>query len=197
MFTDFNNDGFRDLFTANGHLFPQVDGYFKDATSYKQRLLLLQNEQGHKFRDVSEETGLSAFEKHVARGAAAADFDNDGRVDIAVSNLDETPTLIRNVAPTATDWLRIRTVGKGSNRGGIGARIEVTAGNLKSVDWVHTGGSFQSQNDMRVHFGLGLNKKADVKVFWPSGVLDAVRDIEVDRDIVIEEGSGVVDRSHH
>jgi enediyne biosynthesis protein E4 len=197
MFIDFNNDGFRDLFTANGHLFPQVDGYFKDSTSYKQRLLLLQNEEGKKFRDVGDETGLSGLEKHVARGAAAADFDNDGKVDIAVSNLDDTPTLIRNVAPTENHWLRVRTVGKRSNRAGIGARIEVTAGELKEVDWVHTGGSFQSQNDMRVHFGLGSNRKADVKVYWPSGVVDAIRDVAADRDIVVEEGIGSVDRSRY
>jgi hypothetical protein len=115
-------------------------------------------------------------------------------MDIAVSNLDDTPTLIRNVVSTENHWLRVRTVGKRSNRGGIGARIEVTAGELKEVDWVHTGGSFQSQNDMRVHFGLGTNKKADVKVYWPSGVVDAIRDVELDRDIVVEEGSGSVDR---
>jgi len=197
MFIDFNNDGYRDLFAANGHLFPQVDGYFKDATSYKQRLLLLQNDAGQKFRDVGDETGLSGLEKHVARGAAAADFDNDGRVDIAISNLDETPTLIRNVTATANHWLRVRTVGRKSNRSGIGARIEVTAGDLKEVDWVHTGGSFQSQNDMRTHFGLAANKKAEVQVFWPSGVVDSIHNVDVDRDIIVEEGSGLVDRNHH
>ncbi len=197
MFIDFNNDGFRDLFTANGHLFPQVESYFKDSTSYKQRLLLLQNEQGQKFRDVGDETGISALERHVARGAAAADFDNDGKVDIAVSNLDEVPSLIRNAGSTENHWLRIRTVGKRSNRGGVGARIEVTAGTLKEFDWVHTGGSFLSQSDMRVHFGLGANNKVDVKVDWPSGVVDTLRDIVVDRDIVVEEGRGLVDRSHH
>jgi hypothetical protein len=196
MFLDFNNDGFRDLFAANGHLFPEVDRYFKDATSYRQRLLILQNEQGRKFRDVGEETGLSNLEKHVARGAAAADFDNDGRVDIAVVNLDEAPSLIRNVFPSDNHWLRIRTVGKRSNRGGIGARIEVTTGELKQVDWVHTGGSFLSQNDVRAHFGLRSNKRADVKVYWPSGAVDTIRDVDVDRDIVVEEGTGLVDRSH-
>jgi hypothetical protein len=197
MFLDFNNDGFRDLFAANGHLFPEVDRYFKDSTSYKQRLLLLQNDQGQKFFDVGGETGLSDLERHVARGAAAADFDNDGRVDIAVVNLDETPTLIRNIFASENHWLRVRTVGKRSNRGGIGARVEVTAGDLKQVDWVHTGGSFLSQNDMRVHFGLRSNKRAAVKVSWPSGVVDTIDDVEADRDIVVEEGKGLVDSSHH
>jgi hypothetical protein len=133
----------------------------------------------------------------VARGAASADFDNDGRVDIAVVNLDETPTVIRNVFAGENHWLRIRTVGTRSNRGGIGARIEVTAGDLKQVDWVHTGGSFLSQNDTRVHFGLRSNKRAAVKVYWPSGVVDNIGDVEGDRDFVVEEGKGLVGSRHY
>ena len=196
LFLDYNNDGFRDLFAANGHLFPQVDHHFKDS-HYKQRLLLFENEQGGRFRDISEETGLSSLEAHSARGAAACDFDNDGRVDIVVVNMDEPPSLLRNTLDSQNHWLRIRTVGRRTNRDGIGARVEVTAGDLKQVDWVRTGGSFLSQSDMRVHFGLRSFKRADVlKVYWPSGATDTLRNIEIDRDIVVEEGKGLAISSH-
>jgi hypothetical protein len=195
MFLDFNNDGFRDLFTANGHLFPEVDQNFRDS-HYKQPLLLFENERGEKFRDVSAETGLSTLEAHSARGAAACDFDNDGRLDIAVVNMDQSPSLLWNSIVRQNHWLRIRTVGRRTNRSGIGTRIEVTAGDLKQVDWVRTGGSFLSQNDIRVHFGLGSFKQADMlKVYWPSGTVDSVRNVGADRDIVIEEGRGSVTSS--
>src|SRR6266536_3277922 len=111
LFLDYNNDGLRDLFAANGHIFPLVDDRFKDQT-YRQRLLIFENVRGRKFRDATDETGLLGLQMHVARGAAAADYDNDGKVDIAVVNLDEAPTLIHNSSETQNHWLRVQTVGK-------------------------------------------------------------------------------------
>jgi hypothetical protein len=193
LFLDYNNDGFRDLFAANGHLFPEVDQHFKDS-HYKQRLLLFENEHGKEFRDISGETGLSDLEAHSARGAAACDLDNDGRMDIAVVNMDEPPSLLRNTFDSQNHWLRIQTVGTRTNRSGIGARVEVIAGQLKQVDWVHSGGSFLSQSDMRVHFGLGSFQRVDaLKVSWPSGVADTLHDLKADRDIVVREGHGLVE----
>lgn len=192
VFLDYNNDGFRDLFAANGHLFPEVDQRFKD-THYKQRLLLFENERGEKFRDVSEETGLSNLEAHSARGAAACDFDNDGKVDLAVVNMDERPSLLRNTFDSQNHWLRIQTVGTRTNRSGIGARVEVIAGQLKQVDWVQSGGSFLSQSDMRVSFGLASFQRVDVKVSWPSGIVDTLHSLKVDRDVVVREGLGLAE----
>ena len=158
MFLDFDNDGFRDLFAADGHLFPEeVDRYFKDATSYKQRLLLLQNDQGQRFLDVGDDGLVRLPKRHVARGAAAADFGQRRKSGYCCRKPGRLLTLIRNVFAGENHWLRIRTVGTRSNRGGIGARIEVTAGDLKQVDGVHTGGSFLS-NDMRVHFWLARSE---------------------------------------
>jgi len=195
FFLDFNNDGLQDLFAANGHIFPEVDKHFKDST-YKQHLLLFENSGTEKFRDVSKTAGLSNLEPHVARGAAAADFDNDGKIDIAVANLDDVPTLLNNRVQSENHWLRVRTVGTRSNRDGIGARIEVTTGNLKQVAWVHSGGSFLSQSDIRPHFGLGsFDRVTSLKVYWPSGAVDSISNIKGDADIAIQEGKGLIPKA--
>ena len=189
---DYDHDGFRDLFTANGHIFPGADEHFTD-TPYRQQLLLLKNSGGEKFEDVSREVGLAALEPTAGRGAAASDYDNDGDIDVLVVNMDATPSLLRNRLGGSRNWLQVRTIGTRSNRSGIGARVEVVAGGLKLTDSVRSGGSFLSHNDMRLHFGLGPQKRVDlVTVSWPSGVVDRVRNVAVNQQIVIEEGKGQV-----
>jgi hypothetical protein len=187
LFFDYNNDGLRDLFAANGHIFPDVDLFFKD-TPYRQQLLLFANAGNGKFRDVSRETGVAALMRKSARGAAACDYDNDGNVDVVVVNIDDRPTLLRNLG-NGGNWLEVKAIGTQSNKSAIGTRIEVIAGDLKQVDTVRSGGSFLSQNDMRLHFGLGPRKRVDlITAIWPSGRVDRIRDVAVNRQITITEG---------
>jgi len=189
IFLDYNNDGFRDLFTANGHIFPEVDLHFRD-TPYREQLLLFENTGKRNFQDVSAESGLAALMPRSARGAAACDYDNDGRIDLVVVNTDDVPTLLRN-QHKGGNWLEVRTIGTRSNRGGIGARVEIVAGDLKQADLVRTGSSFMSQNDMRVHFGLGTRRRVDqITVRWPSGLVDRVANVPADQQVTITEGKG-------
>ena len=190
LFIDYNNDGFRDLFAANGHIFPEVDHHFDD-TPYRQNALLLENAGGTEFHDVSGRTGLTALEPHSARGAAACDFDNDGDLDVAVVNMDDSPSLLENPFGDDGNWLRVRIIGTKSNRSGIGARVTVVAGDLKQVETVRSGGSFLSQSDMRLHFGLGKRARIDlVSVSWPSGEVDRIRGLQANQELTIEEGRG-------
>ena len=127
---------------------------------------------------------------------AFADFDNDGDLDVAVNNQNDPPTLLRNDGGNKNHWLSIRTLGTKSNRDGIGARIAILAGGRQQVDEVRSGGSFLSQNDLRVHFGLGQASKLDrLEIRWPSGIVDKLDNISADRFLVVQEGVGLCARS--
>ncbi len=190
-FLDFDNDGWKDLFVANGHVNPQVDAH-SFGVSYAQRPLLFHNTGGGRFEEIGQSAGASFRAARVSRGAALADFDNDGRTDLAITNLDASPALLRN-ASTAGNWLRIRTVGHKSNRDGFGARVEVTAGGVTQTDEVRAGSSYVSSSDPRLHFGLGKAARADrIVVRWPSGTEDAIQNVPANLEIVVEEGRGMV-----
>lgn len=192
FFLDYNNDGWKDLFCVNGHVYPEVTRLFKDDP-YRQRPQLFENMGDGKFREVSLQVGLGAFQLS-GRGGAFCDYDNDGDVDISIINLDDRPVLLRNEGGNVVgNWLQVKTVGTTSNRDGIGAKIKVVAGNLTQYDRVRTGGSFLSSNDLRLHFGLGKHQKADlVEVHWPSGTVDRLTHIRANQVLVVQEGKGQI-----
>jgi hypothetical protein len=187
-FFDYDNDGWADLFIATGHVYPQLE-------NYRQRKLLFRNNHDGTFTDVAAESGEALMEKRVGRGVAFGDIDNDGDIDIVVADLDGSPQLLRNDGGNANNSVLIKTVGVKSNRDGIGARIKVVAGDLSQIDEVRSGGSYISQSDLRVHFGLEKRTKIDlIEVHWPSGVTDKMKNVNVNKILTVKEGQGIVDQ---
>lgn len=187
-FLDIDNDGRPDLFLANGHVFPEVDGLGLDIR-FQDRAILYRNIGNGKFSDISEAAGTALLERHCSRGAAFGDFDNDGRVDIVINHQNEPPSLLRNETKDSGHWIAVRLAGVRSNRSGIGARVRIQAGGRQQFDEVRSGGSYLSQNDLRLHFGLGPAAKADwIQVTWPSGQIDWLRNIPADRVVEVQEG---------
>jgi len=194
-FFDYDNDGWEDLFVANGHVNPQVDGH-SFGVSYAERSFLFHNLQNGRFEERGQKSGSVLTTPRVARGAAVGDFLNNGHQDLLVSVLDSAPLLLRNTAPTRGHWLRVKTVGSKSNHDGFGARVEVRVGTLVQTQEVRANSSFESASDPRVHFGLGAATSIEmISVRWPSGIADTVKDEDANQELVIEEGRGVVGRS--
>jgi hypothetical protein len=193
-FLDIDNDGWKDVFVANGHVNPQVDHYSFGVT-YAERPLLFRNLGNGKFEEIGMSAGPALARRYVARAAAAADFFNDGREGLLVSVLDGSPLLLRNQSRPQGHWLRIKTVGVRSNRDGFGARVEVKAGALTQIAEVRANSSFESASDRRLHFGLGSERHVDsVVVRWPSGLIDRIGAQPADQELVIEEGKGLVNQ---
>ena len=136
---------------------------------YRQSKVLYQNLRTGKFRDVSSLAGAALFAKSAARGCAFGDFDNDGNMDILVNAIKEPPRLLRCRPAGGNRWITLKLIGTKSNRSAIGARVRCTAPGHKQIDEVPSGGSFFSQNDLRIHFGLGKSDRADIEISWPSG----------------------------
>lgn len=194
-FFDYDNDGWVDLLVVNGHVYPQVEGAGV-GTEYRQRKLLYRNNRDGTFTEVAESAGPALLEKRVSRGAAFGDLDNDGDVDVVVNDLDGPPMILRNDGGNRNRALLIRTIGVTSNRDGIGARVTVTAGNLVQRDEVRSGGSYLSQNDLRLHFGVGQAETIDeLEIRWPSGRVDRVTKVPTNHLIEITEGRGLA-RAH-
>jgi hypothetical protein len=188
---DFDNDGWSDILMVNGHLTPEIDTAMSDS-SYRQRKLLYRNVRGGRFEDVTPVAGSAMNALHSSRGAAAADVYNDGRVAVAVNELHERPSLLVPEQPVSNHWIGVQLIGMKSNRDGIGARVEIVTGALRQIDEVRSGGSYLSQGDLRLHFGLGAAARADrLTVRWPSGLVDTINSIPGGRHIVVEEGSGM------
>jgi len=188
-FVDLDNDGWLDLFLANGHVYPEA-WQIPGEASYKQRKVVYWNRAGGKFEDVSERLGPPVTTPEAARGAAFGDFDNDGRVDVLVNNVNDVPSLYR-LASRGNHWLTLMLVGTRSNRSAIGARVRCVAPDLRLEDEVRGGGSYISQNDLRVHFGLGRATRVEaVLVRWPSGAVERWSDLAADQILTLKEGTG-------
>ena len=191
-FFDYDNDGDKDLFVANGHLFPQLDRA-NLGTSYAQTNQLFENLGDGTFAEVSQVSGEGLEIKKVSRGASFGDYDADGDLDIFVLNLNDRPTLLRNDGGNENNWLIVKTIGTASNRDGIGARIEVRSGGLTQSAEIRSGASYLSHNDLRVHFGLGRREAIDsLVVRWPSGLEERFENLSANRLVVLQEGEGIV-----
>lgn len=191
-FVDFDNDGWKDLFFVHGHVYPEVEGHGLDER-YAERNLVFRNEGDGRFRDVTPSAGPDLATARVGRGAAFGDYDNDGKVDVLVSSINDRLVLLHNETRTTNHWLNVRLLGKKSNRDGLGARISAHLGTTDLTHEVHGGGSYLSQSDYRAHFGLGRSRVVPLlEIRWPSGVVDRLKDVAADRNIVVEEGKGAV-----
>jgi hypothetical protein len=190
-FADLDNDGRRDIFLANGHIYPEVNRWFSHL-SYKYRKVIYRNAGKGKFEEISSAAGPGALDERSARGCAFGDFDNDGDIDVVVSNLDDVPSLLRNDLRGSNHWVKIKCAGTLSNRTAIGTRVLVTAGGRTQVDEVQSGSSYLSQNDLRVHFGLGdVAEIGRLEIRWPSGKVDVHRNLEADNIYVAIEGGSL------
>jgi len=191
MFFDFDNDGWPDLVLANGHVYPEVDK-FHLSSGYMEPRLLYHNNGNGTFTDITASTGPGFSTISSGRGLAVGDFWNDGRMSVLINNVYAKPSLLVNAAHYSNHWVTFKTEGTRSNRDGIGAKISVNVGRRTLVDEVRSGSSYISQNDLRVHFGLGLSAKIDgVEVRWPSGLVEHFDNLTVDLIHVLKEGSGV------
>jgi len=194
-FFDYDNDGWLDLFIANGHVYPNVEKT-NPGSHYKQINLLIHNERKGRFSNVTAAAAASgnAFSvRHLGRGAAFADFYNDGHVDIVIGNNDDPPLLLKNSSGGSNHFVSFRLIGTRSNRDAIGARLRIQVGGTEQIREIAGGGSYLSQSDLRAHFGLGGSTRIDtVEVSWPSGLKQQFRDLQADRFYVLEEGQNSV-----
>ncbi len=197
-FVDYDNDGWKDIFVANGHVYPQAD---QNAwgTSYAERPLLFHNEAGKAFSLVAAVEGTGLAEVMAGRGAAFGDLFNDGKIDVVINCVDSQPVLLRNVVKNGNHWVEMKLAGGAkSPRDAVGTTVYVTVSNaagekMKLRGDVLSGGSFESSNDPRVHFGLGAATTVEaVEVHWPDGQVEKVKLPGVDRIVTVEEGKGVV-----
>jgi enediyne biosynthesis protein E4 len=188
-FVDFDNNGWIDIFLVNGHVYPEVEKLTTEA-GYAQRKVLYRNLQNGSFQDVSELVGGAITQPSPARGAAFGDYDNDGDIDIVINNVNAPPELLRLDSSNNNHWIKIRAIGVKSNRNGIGARLICRTADGTQIDEVRSGGSYCSQNDMRVHFGVGKATRVEtLEIRWPSGTVDILTDLPVDQIIEVREGS--------
>ncbi len=186
-FLDFDHDSWKDLLLVNGHVFPEVDRLETDIR-YRQRAILYRNLAGRKFSDVSERSGPGILERHAARGLAVGDYDNDGVLEVLINNQNEPPTLLKQSQAPAGNWILLELTGRRSNRAAIGARVRITAGGRTQIDEVRSGGSYLSQSDLRLHFGVGAATTIDqVEILWPSGATQVLQDLQVNQIRRVEE----------
>lgn len=188
-FFDPDNDGWLDILLVNGHVYPEVEKLTTEA-GYPQRKVLYRNLRNKSFQDITEKIGGALMEPTSSRGCAFGDFDNDGDVDVVINPVNDSPVLMRLDTPAESknNWIAVKAVGTKSNRSGIGARIKCVTDEQMQINEVRSGGSYYSQNDLRVHFGVGkASKVKTIEVSWPSGKVDVLKDIAVNQVVTVKE----------
>jgi enediyne biosynthesis protein E4 len=192
MFIDVDNDGHLDILAVNGHVYPEVDSHHLGST-YREPRLLYWNAGNGKFKDLSQQCGPGCTEPQSSRGLAIGDLWNDGRISAVVNNMNGRPLLLVNQARNKNHWLGVATRGTTSNRDGIGAKVTVFAGGHRFVQEVRSGSSYISNNDIRLHFGLGNITEADrIEVRWPNGNIETFPGGSTDRFVTLTEGQGAI-----
>jgi hypothetical protein len=190
MFLDFDNDGWPDLLLVNGHVYPEVDKQ-NLGSSYQEPRILYHNNGDKTFSDISAQAGPGITAVRAGRGLAVGDLWNDGRISAVISNMNAHPSLLVNQVRSPNHWIGLKTVGTKSNRDGIGARVTLKVGARSLVNEIRSGSSFDSNSDMRMHFGLAAATKIDwIQVRWPSGLTERFENIAVDTILTLKEGSG-------
>ena len=191
-FFDLDNDGWLDLLVVNGHVYPQIDT-LPSGARYRQHKLLHINQTNGTFCDASRQAGAALMAPRASRGAAFGDLDNDGHLDVVVNDLDGPPMILRNEGGDGNHWITLELGTTIGNRLAIGARIKIVSGDLVQIEEVRSGGSYLSQNDLRIHFGTGKYTKVDtIEIRWPSGKTELIKDLITDKFYSILEGEGVV-----
>ena len=189
-FLDYDQDGFDDIFIANGHVYPEIDGHgFRSR--YRQRKVLYRNTGRSTFVDVTASSGAALLQPQTSRGIALGDYDNDGALEILVNNENGRPSLYKNFGPRG-NWIAILAIGNRSNRSAIGTRVSaVSDGGRRLIKEVRSGGTYASQSDLRLHFGLGTAKKTDLEVRWPDGSVEKFAGVAANQFLTIREGMGI------
>ena len=190
VFFDFDNDTWPDLLLVNGHVYPEVDKYHL-GSSYQEPRILYHNNGNGTFTDISANAGAGITAAASSRGLAVGDLWNDGKLSAVITNMNARPSLLVNQVRSPNHWIGIKAVGTRSNRDAIGSRVTIKSGKRTLVDEVRSGGSYNSSNDMRLHFGLGSATKIDsLEVRWPGGQLERFEDLSVDKISTVREGTG-------
>jgi hypothetical protein len=197
-FFDPDNDGWPDILICNGHVYPEVE-QLKTEAGYPQQKLVYKNLRNGRFDDVSVAAGPGIMNPVASRGCAFGDFDNDGDMDVVVNTVNDFPQLLRCDVANGHNWIKVRTIGVKSNRSGIGARVRCVtrpADEAKphaQIDEVRSGGSYISQNDLRLHFGIAKAQKVELlEIRWPSGAIDTLKDVKANQLVYVKEGAGIV-----
>ncbi len=191
-FVDFDNDGWQDLFIVNGHVYPQVDQIRSDLR-YLEPKLLFRNQRNGTFKDISKLVGTAIQTPQVSRGMAVGDLFNDGKLEAVVENLKGQPMILRPEGGPQNHWISLQLEGVKCNRLALNARVRATAGDLVQLGEVLSGGSYLSQSDLRIHFGLGSHERVDkTEVTWPDGTVETLTNLAADRFYSLREGAGVI-----